>query len=57
MVSNILGTEKVDKNIDELIVNKTEGVPFFIEEFIKSFRDLKLIDKKKDIISQTGIEM
>ncbi|MBM4446792.1 MAG: tetratricopeptide repeat protein, partial [Chloroflexi bacterium] len=28
---------------------KTEGVPFFIEEFIKSLKDLKIIEKKDSI--------
>ena len=29
-----------------LILEKTEGVPFFIEEFIKSLKDLKIIERK-----------
>jgi adenylate cyclase len=28
-----------------LILEKTEGVPFFIEEFVKSLIDLEIIDK------------
>ena len=29
-----------------MILEKTEGVPFFIEEFIRSAKELKLIEKK-----------
>ena len=46
MVGNFLGTEEIDGNLEELILEKTEGVPFFIEEFIRSLNDLKLIEKK-----------
>jgi predicted ATPase len=46
MVSHLLGTEKLDKNLEMLILEKTEGVPFFIEEFIKSLKDLKIIERK-----------
>ena len=46
MVSHLLGTEEIDRDLEELILEKTEGVPFFIEEFIKSLKDLKIIEKK-----------
>jgi class 3 adenylate cyclase/tetratricopeptide (TPR) repeat protein/ribosomal protein L40E len=46
MVTHLLATEEVDSDLEELILNKTEGVPFFIEEFIRSFKDLKVIEKK-----------
>jgi class 3 adenylate cyclase/tetratricopeptide (TPR) repeat protein len=46
MVNHLLGTKDIDSNFEDLILEKTEGVPFFIEEFIKSLRDLKIIDKK-----------
>jgi tetratricopeptide (TPR) repeat protein len=45
MVNNLLGTEDIESDLEELILEKTEGVPFFIEEFIKSLKDLKLIDR------------
>jgi predicted ATPase len=35
MVSHLLGTEELDKDLEEFILEKTEGVPFFIEELIK----------------------
>jgi len=46
MVSYLLGTEKLDKNLEELILEKTEGVPFFLEEFIKSLEELNIIERK-----------
>jgi class 3 adenylate cyclase/tetratricopeptide (TPR) repeat protein len=45
MVAHLLGTEYVDSALEELILEKTEGVPFFIEEFIKSLKDLQIIEK------------
>jgi tetratricopeptide (TPR) repeat protein len=47
MVTYLLGTDEIDRQLEELILEKTEGVPFFIEEFIKSLKDLKIIEKKK----------
>jgi len=46
MMSHLLGTKDIESNLEELILEKTEGVPFFIEEFVKSLRDLKIIDIK-----------
>jgi predicted ATPase len=46
MVAYLLGTEEIDRDLEELILEKTEGVPFFIEEFIKSLQDLKMIERK-----------
>jgi len=45
MVSHLLGTEEIDRDLEELILEKTEGVPFFIEEFLRSNKDLKIIEK------------
>ncbi len=46
MVNHILGTEAIDSDLEELILEKTEGIPFFIEEFIKSLKDLKMIERR-----------
>jgi class 3 adenylate cyclase/tetratricopeptide (TPR) repeat protein len=46
MVTHILGTKEIERTLEELILEKTEGVPFFIEEFIKSLKDLKIVEKK-----------
>ena len=49
MVTNILGTENIDRKLEELILEKTEGIPFFIEEFIKSLKDLGIIEIKDSV--------
>jgi tetratricopeptide (TPR) repeat protein len=46
MVTHLLGTEHIESALEEFILEKTEGVPFFIEEFIKSLRDLQIIERK-----------
>jgi class 3 adenylate cyclase/tetratricopeptide (TPR) repeat protein len=48
IVNHILGTKGIEKALEELILEKAEGVPFFIEEFIKSLRDLKIIERKEN---------
>jgi tetratricopeptide (TPR) repeat protein len=45
MVNNLLGTQKSDHEIEELILGKTEGVPFYIEELVKSLTELKVIER------------
>jgi class 3 adenylate cyclase/tetratricopeptide (TPR) repeat protein len=47
MVTHILGTKEIEKPLEELILEKTEGVPFFIEEFVKSLKELKIIERKE----------
>ena len=46
MATHLLGTKNIDWDLENLILEKTEGVPFFIEEFLKSLKDLKIIEKK-----------
>jgi class 3 adenylate cyclase/tetratricopeptide (TPR) repeat protein len=46
MVSHLLGTEELDKDLEEFILEKTEGIPFFVEELIKSLKDLKIIERE-----------
>ena len=46
MVLHLLGTEDMDRDLEELVLEKTEGIPFFVEEFIKSLKDLGIIEKK-----------
>jgi class 3 adenylate cyclase/tetratricopeptide (TPR) repeat protein len=48
MVSYLLGTEQLDRDLEEFILEKTEGVPFFIEELIKSLKDLKIIERENN---------
>jgi class 3 adenylate cyclase/pimeloyl-ACP methyl ester carboxylesterase len=46
MLAYLLGTKDIDRDLEELILEKTEGVPFFIEELIKSLQNLKVIERK-----------
>jgi class 3 adenylate cyclase/tetratricopeptide (TPR) repeat protein len=46
MVSHLLDTEELDKGLEEFILEKTEGIPFFIEELIKSLKDLRIIARE-----------
>jgi len=48
MVNYLLSTEDIDSELENLILEKTEGIPFFIEEFLKSLKDLKIIERKDD---------
>ncbi|MBE9521683.1 MAG: AAA family ATPase [Proteobacteria bacterium] len=48
MVSHLLGTENLDRDLEEFILEKTEGIPFFIEELIKSLKDLKIIEREEN---------
>ena len=57
MISHLLGTDNVDMNLEDLILEKAEGVPFFIEEFVRSLKDLKIIERKDNKYSLAkGIE-
>jgi len=46
MIAHILGTEDIEPDLKNLILEKTEGIPFFIEEFIRSLKDLSVIEKR-----------
>ena len=48
MVAYFLGTEDIERDLEDLILKKSEGIPFFIEEFIKSLKDLKIIEIKNN---------
>jgi len=48
MIYHLLGTDNIDRPLEEMILQKAEGIPLFIEEFIKSLQDLKAIEKKDE---------
>ena len=48
MATNLLITEEIDADLEGLILEKTEGIPFFVEEFIKSLKDLNIIKRKNN---------
>ncbi|MBW2441622.1 MAG: AAA family ATPase, partial [Deltaproteobacteria bacterium] len=47
MMAYILGTEDIEPDLEDVILEKTEGIPFYIEEFIRSLTDLNVIEKRK----------
>jgi class 3 adenylate cyclase/tetratricopeptide (TPR) repeat protein len=49
MVTYLIGTEDIETDLEELILEKAEGVPFYIEEFIKSLKDLGIIERKDSV--------
>lgn len=46
MVTHLLGKEDIDRDLEDLILEKTEGIPLFVEEFIKSLLETKIIERK-----------
>jgi predicted ATPase/class 3 adenylate cyclase len=48
MVSYLLNAAEIHRDLEDSILEKTDGVPFFIEEFIRSLKDLKIIKKKNN---------
>lgn len=50
MVRQLLRTDQVDRSFEEFILEKSEGVPFFIEEFITSLKDLELIEHQNGTV-------
>jgi tetratricopeptide (TPR) repeat protein len=49
MASHILDTDDLETTLEEVILEKTEGIPFFVEEFIKSMKDLGFIERKDSV--------
>jgi tetratricopeptide (TPR) repeat protein len=46
LAAHLLGTREFERPLEALLLEKTEGNPFFLEEFIRSLKDLKLLEKK-----------
>ena len=46
MAAFLLGTDEIDVALEDVILEKTEGVPFFIEEFIKSLKELGIVEQR-----------
>jgi len=45
MMADILGSDNIAPDLQDLILEKTEGVPFFIEEFVRSLKDMGIIER------------
>jgi class 3 adenylate cyclase/tetratricopeptide (TPR) repeat protein len=48
LLTNLLGMQSLPKSLRDLIVEKAEGNPFFIEELIRSLIETKQIVREKD---------
>ncbi|MBW1863040.1 MAG: AAA family ATPase, partial [Deltaproteobacteria bacterium] len=46
LVNHLLDAVEIHGDLEDFILEKTEGVPFFIEEFIRSLKELKVIERK-----------
>jgi len=46
MVRHLLDVAEIHRDLEDFILEKTEGVPFFIEEFIRTLKDLKIIERR-----------
>ena len=53
MIEHVFATRNIDRNLEDLILQKAEGIPFFIEEFIKSLKDLKIIECRNGEVNVT----
>ena len=49
MVKNLLGSDQIERALEEFILEKTDGIPFFIEELIKSLKDLNIIERQDEV--------
>jgi class 3 adenylate cyclase/tetratricopeptide (TPR) repeat protein len=46
MVSHILGSDEFASDLEALILERTEGIPLFIEEFVKALKYLNIMEIK-----------
>lgn len=51
MLDHLLGSAKADRGLEKMVLNKTEGIPFFIEELVSSMQGLGLIEMKEGVYS------
>jgi predicted ATPase/class 3 adenylate cyclase len=45
MLMALLGTPNIQDNLAQLVLDKAEGVPFFVEELVKSLRETEAIER------------
>ena len=43
---HLLGSTELEDKLEELVLERTEGVPFFVEEFIRSMDELGFVQRK-----------
>ena len=47
-MTQLLGSGEIQSDLEEFILQKAEGTPLFIEEFVRSFRDMKIIRRTNE---------
>ncbi|MDY6789823.1 MAG: adenylate/guanylate cyclase domain-containing protein [Thermodesulfobacteriota bacterium] len=47
MIKSILATDAIDPSLVDLLLQRAEGVPFFIEEYLQSLKELKIITRDR----------
>ena len=57
MACQILGTNSIVHDLENLILEKTEGIPFYIEEFIRSIKNLGIIIKDQGAYLREDIKL
>lgn len=48
MMSHLLATESFAADLEEMILGQTEGIPLFIEEFVKALKELGMIELREN---------
>jgi tetratricopeptide (TPR) repeat protein len=48
MIGSILDSKSVTKALSKLVIDKADGIPFYVEEIIKSFTESGIIVERKD---------
>ncbi len=59
MISYLLGAEPREERLEDVILQRAEGIPFFIEEFVRSLKELKTTQEKdhKGHVSGNGTDL
>ena len=48
VAAHALGSDNISSDLQELILAKSEGIPFFIEELVRSLKDMGIIQRTND---------
>ncbi|MCF8146907.1 MAG: AAA family ATPase [Deltaproteobacteria bacterium] len=54
MAEYLLKSKEISSSAEQVILEKTEGIPFFVEEFVKSFKNLNIIEKDGSVYHLSG---
>ncbi|MDA2919696.1 tetratricopeptide repeat protein [Desulfobacterota bacterium AH_259_B03_O07] len=51
MIKSILGNQEITQGLIKLVTDKADGIPFYVEEIIKSFTEGGIIERGEDVYS------